>query len=86
MADMGAHGIGWVHYDTNIPYGGKGWYNGLVDGNISKMEIVTHFGSSHEHSVLESFNLSLFLEHQARKSLINDYIFIWSHSYQDYGM
>ena len=74
MADMGAHGIGWVHYDTKIPYSGRGWYNGLTNGNISKMEVLTKFGSNHEHFNLESFNLSIFLEYQTRMSLINDSI------------
>ena len=40
MADMGAHGIGWVHFDTKIPYGERGRYNGLTNGNISKMEVL----------------------------------------------
>ena len=43
MANMGAHNIGWVYYDTKIPYGGRGLYNGLTNGNISKMEVWRNF-------------------------------------------
>ena len=41
VTDVGAHCIGWVHYDTKIPYGRRGCYNALTNGSISKIEIVT---------------------------------------------